>query len=289
MGKELSSSEQSLIEPGRREFVLCNQASKFDITVFTTEDSAAKYKEFKKISSGEANFQTVLNIQRSGLGVPLLLTSFNYLKGKHASIFKYELPEESRLFDKDIDRREICTVWKNRFSTYVRYKFDFALSEDRKFTICLFNHYRLPIGDTTEFPKGTSYRWTHDNRLLTYYKYSLFLLEDSDNSLTDNMDKDKYKLDSYNKLVGRGMRNFFKLPSRKPKDDHIPNCRLGKLECLRIPLLESNKPTAKLVIRTTESDNLDSILSVNEDDVIFLCMSTILKGIEDMNMAAEFL
>lgn len=282
-----SSSEksgESLLEPSRRQFVLCNQHFNGNITIFTSEDSASKYDAFKELTPDQGNFHNILELQKQGLGIPLLRVKFHYFDEKYASVLKYNIPQGNVLFEEKKDNHEICTIRKKLFSSYVRYEFQFDFNDNKRFTVYFFMHYKLPIGDTTPFPNGNSYRWIHSeyHELWLKYSYSLFLLDEDDLSMTENMDQVSGKLDPKNNLVQGNILNLFKFRSRKVKDNLVPNVKLGSLNYSKRKSLGSYQRTAKFVLRSLEeARNLDSTLSVNDTDLMFLCISSILKRHED--------
>ncbi|CUM63865.1 uncharacterized protein PRCAT00001453001 [Priceomyces carsonii] len=145
-------------------------------------------------------------------------------------------------------------------------------------------HYKLSIGDTTPFPDGNSFRWIHSeyHELWLKYSYSLFLIDEDDLSMVENMDQVSGKLDPRNELVQGNILNLFKFRSRKVKDSFIPNVKLGSLNYSKRKSLGSYQRTAKFFLRSLEeARNLESTLSVNDGDLMLLCISSILKRHED--------
>lgn len=284
----------------QRQFIFCNMNLTTDVIAFTSEDSVAKYKSFKKVPESSDNFKHVLNLQQQGIGIPLMEAQFTVMpsfgNGKFASIYKYipPPPNSDRLFDKKRDKYKFCTVRKKAGPHSSRYTFTILPKPDNPsetFEFSIFFHNKLPIADVTKYGGSDKrYRWVHSeyHSILLNFTYSLYSLDEDQTSMIDNMDVNKQKLDNNNPLVYSSVGQFFKFPSRRVKESYLSLVKFGELIHLKEKfIISSFQETAKLLLhieRNEEPINFESANSVSVHELIIICMSYVFKRREEIRL-----
>ena len=284
----------------QRGIIFCNMNMTTDVLTFTSEDSVAKYKSFKKVPADSDNFKHVLDLQRQGIGMPLMEAQFTIMpsfgNGKFVTIYKYIAPppNSGRLFDKKIDRYKFCSVRKKAGPHYSRYTFTILLKPDNPsetFDFSIFFHNKLPIADVTKYGGSDKrYRWVHSeyHPILLNFTYSLYSLDEHQTSMIDNMDAESQKLDKKNPLVNSSFGQLFKFPSKRIKENYLSLVKFGELIHLKEKfIISSFQETAKLLLhieRSTQPINLESTNSVSVHELIIICMSYVFKRREEIRI-----
>lgn len=285
-----------------REFIFCNMNLSNNIVTFVSDDAIRKYKSFKDVPRDSENFKHVLDLQKQGVGLPLLEASFTLApsvgNSKYATIYCFAKPpiDSGRMFDKKKDRYRFCSVYKKRGSHHSRYTFTFYPNPDNpneSFEVSIFINQKLPIADVTKFGNNNDrYRWVHSeyHSLRQDFVFELYMLDNDQPSMVDNMDTAENKLDPRNQLVNGNFKSLFKLRSKKVKDNYLSDTRLGKLFYLKEKYIVSSfQETAKLLLQIPpggEDPNPESTDSVGINELIFCCMSMVFKRQEEIRVEA---
>ncbi|CUM54981.1 unnamed protein product [Debaryomyces tyrocola] len=284
----------------QREIIFCNMNMTTDVLAFTSEDSVAKYKSFKKVPESSGNFGHVLDLQQQGIGMPLMEAQFTIMpsfgNGKFVSIYKCipPPPGSGKLFDKKRDKYKFCSVRKKAGPHYSRYTFKILPKPDNPsetFEFSIFFHNKLPIADVTKYGGSNKrYRWVHSeyHSILLNFTYSLYSLDEHQTSMIDNMDTSSQKLDKKNPLVYSSFGQLFKFPSRKIKENYLSLVKFGELIHLKEKfIISSFQETAKLLLhieRSTQPIDLESTNSVSVHELIIICMSYVFKRREEIRV-----
>ncbi|CAH2353017.1 hypothetical protein CLIB1423_09S00958 [[Candida] railenensis] len=257
----------------------------YEITTFVSQDARTKYKSLKEVKT-----KHVLDLQRSGFAIPLLRTDHSWkslFSHTLLKIFKFVPPplDQDRLFDPKKDRYEFCIVKKWENSSYNRFEFNFTPNPTKKadnFTLFMIYHRRYPIADISPY-KGRRYRWITPKlwSLQMDWAYELHELNEGQDSLIDDLQHDG-KVSKSNPLLGSAWKNSL-LPqvrdnSRFRGREHgvvVYHEKLYKVSPVRFGYSE---PVSANV---GEQRELESINSVSDEALVFLCMVSVLKDVED--------
>lgn len=284
-----------------KEIIFCNLTWSSDVLCFTSSDAFTKYKSFRKIKEGAANFKHVINLQQLGIGLPLMEAQFNQMPGfgntKFATIYKCfaPSPDSNRAFNKKTDKFKFCTIRKKRGTHYSRYTFTILPNQDNlsdTFEFSIFLHNKLPITDVTQI-RGNSnrYRWVRSGLkgLSEDFTYTLYSLDEMQNSMVDNMDTKNQKLDKNNPLVDSKFGDLLKFSKSKIDSLYLSKDKLGELTRLEDRLTMSTLQEGnKLLLHVPQPQdmNLESIDSASLDELIIISMSYVLNRIEEIRIQA---
>ena len=179
-------------------------------------------------------------------------------------------PDAQRLFNRNKDKFNFCTIFKDSKNDYDRYTFKFEpnsqdLSEN--FETYLFMHHNIAISDVPKTGKlNERFRWarTDKNRNLPY-TYTLCMLAAEQPSMVDNMDATNTELDPQNV--------FFTLPPDQHMNLGSPHVIANLIHLSYSRASYAIQRTARLDIKIPKDRrNLESesINSVTMDELILV-------------------
>ncbi|CAK7910260.1 hypothetical protein CAAN1_21S02740 [[Candida] anglica] len=287
---QITSSVTDIIEPlsFSREFIFIDSFFSQNTRVFTSEDALNKYNLFKNSKDGD-QFQTSAALHAQGLALPLLEFEYKYCLafGKHEymSVFRFRPPskEESRLFNKKVDKYLFCSVERTWYASYYKYRLKFypnPQDSTNSFEIILIHHYRNQIVDTSIY-NGTRYRWIHSYScgLRQGWKYALQVLDNDKPSLSDGM-LPNGEVANDNPLLGSNFANLI-LPRRILNNSSFASkVDIGTLLDFKTFLPQPQAKAAIFQFQDNVPINIDSITDVSIDALVFICMSSIIKRVE---------
>lgn len=264
-------------------FVMSEKLLKQNHYVFTSADSMGKYKSFKgvSLSSPRDTHEKVSVFQHQGIGIPLLSANVAWKEtfkiGQTMSIYKFNCPPKTRLFDKKLDKELFCIAKLTTAAQYYRYEFEFVKSKKK---MTFFLHRKRPFGDVCFSGSDIRYRWIHSkySSWRDLYRYDILRLPLTQPSLLDGMDTVRNRLNSSNELVG-GKLAAFGLPTRKVLDSIRCGQAIGGIEYFRNYSWERYSQDATMdvnVPKTLPGADPESILSIDEHTMELLCMGLVL-------------
>ncbi|KAI5965618.1 uncharacterized protein KGF55_000980 [Candida pseudojiufengensis] len=246
-------------------------------TIFVGNKSINKYELFKT----KPNDLKVMKLQNKGIGVPLfqIKPSSNLMSSKYLTFYKHLSYPLSTNFKFDVKNKyfNYCTVEKSDHLGYTSYVFNFtpdssssssSSTTNSNFQVILFSHSILPINDFIY--KGKRLRWIDESNKPFFKRlnqvnwgYKLTTLNSNQPSLCDNWDdvvQSEYYGDSTIAILGEAQSEF----------------ELGKL---RLAELKFND-----IYNNDKNDNsidYNSLYSLNEETLVFICIATVLKNEKD--------
>ena len=256
--------------------------------IFVSKDAAEKYETFRESSN-----EHILELQRNGIGMPLLKTDlpFSPFSSKFLTFSKY-IPNKDGRFDDSKDFHVYCDVRRSIHRGYNTYVFNFIPdpdSPDQNFQIFMFAHSTYPICDYKY--KGQVHRWvdvSSQAKSKSYneikYAFKHTVLNPGQPSLVDNWDGCSNKLDKTK--PNPFLKSMFKLKLttglRLPKPEYFgKHCPafLGEQRArfrtgygqVKIDDLYSTDPNV----------NYESVLSMHDDALVLVCVATVLKKQKD--------
>ncbi|KAI5955249.1 hypothetical protein KGF54_001810 [Candida jiufengensis] len=270
--------------------VINNRSWTDNFRIFVSKDSSEKFDAFKN-NTTDSN---VMDLKRQGVGIPLLkvLVPHNPITTKFLTFRRY-YPNPDGPFDIDKHFYEFCTVKKHYHIGYDSYVFDFKPDKDTdkgNFQITMFSHSRFPVHDYMY--NGERHRWI-DETFIDYFKklfqvkfgFKHTILVPDQPSLCDNWDGKSHKLDKTkeNPFLASFLKQKFNFKTRVPKPEYYgTRCSaiLGEPEAyFKLGFAEVRIDD----LYNTESDvNYDSILSINQDALVLICIATVLKRQKDI-------
>ncbi|KAK6869075.1 hypothetical protein K6H11_003852 [Candida tropicalis] len=256
--------------------------------VFVSEDAFVKFNKFKGNTSDEVTY-----MQQQGFAIPL----FKVIAPLHnhadpVLTFKKFTPTNNHPFDADKDFYNYCTVSQIRYSAYTTHILKFKPDPNdarTKFRVYVFSHTILPISDYIY--KGVKHRWVEETLSESFnqqqglrYGFRHTVLQPHQVSLTDNWDGKSNILDSVkrNPYIQGHLSRRFSLSSRYPISEYY-GWTTSEVLC---GTLERYYPSFSGV-RIVDSRGLDksieyeSILSLQEDDLVIICIASVLKWDKD--------
>ncbi|RCK59072.1 hypothetical protein Cantr_07390 [Candida viswanathii] len=258
--------------------------------IFISLDSARKFSAFKNSANPD-----VISLQEQGFGVPVFKAITNSVPflSKYITFRKYT-PTNLRPFDVDRDYFEFCVVRRYAHVGYDTYVFEFHPDlgdKTREFTLMMFSHSQLPIHDYLY--KGVKHRWvdeTHGKgfrkRWSMKFGFKHTILDPAQPALTDNWDGKSDKLDKEKKknaYLGGYLRNMFSVSAKYAKAEYYgPLCSdtLGEEEHY------FTRGFAELRVDDVGNPDLnvnyETIFSLKEDDLVSICVATVLKRQKDI-------
>lgn len=265
--------------------------------IFVSEDASNKFDAFKKSKNPE-----IIQLQEQGIGVPLFkaVTSYIPLATKFITFRRY-VPTNLHPFDIDKDYYDYCIVKRKLHVGYDSYIFEFTPDPKQpklNFQVILFSHSILPIHDYIY--KGERHRWIDESNLRGFkarwqvkYGFKHTYLIDGQPALTDNWDgkSDKLNKDKKNPYLDNFLKMKLSVLSRFPKQEYYgPHCTdtLGEAEAffklgyaeLKIDDLGRGIPEGDDV--NGVDVNYESIFSIPEDELVTICIATVLKRQKDI-------
>lgn len=294
-----SVSHKSNVDKIYRKFVVYNEAYLGDVISFVSEDAHDDYELFMSTDSSDSSEQqsSSSDTQRSGIALPLLSTQHHLLASlispRYMSIYRYRVPPENRVFDKLTDRYLFCEVTRRRRLHYHVYEFKFTpnpLDDSENFNIFMVHHRRCKIADISLF-NGHRYRWIAEDiwSLRSNWNYQLHKLKDGQLSLFDNFDEQRSRISKKNELA-RSKKRKTKNQKAELSGEEVgvvvnTQANYKKRNPANFCLLELSpnlvSDSAINVSSEYYTKNRDSITSVSTDSLVFLCMASIFKCIED--------
>lgn len=247
------------------------------------------YCKTKDLPEGCEEYNLILQKQYNGQAIPLLEVKFSKSKTfgskKLFTIDKFlSVPRESnRLFDKSIDRYTFCSVYKSSGKKYNKYTFKFEPDPrdlSKTFETYLYYHSKAHFGDIPNITNHwEKFRWILTNKYPKHkYTYSLFLLDDGQPSMTDNMDTSKMELDPKNVLIqskpwmDKTLHSSNEVATLLHLSDNHATRGIRQVACLRIHKSD--------YLQGLESD---SIYSLSTEELTFITTSIASKYTSEKN------
>ncbi|CAH2351758.1 hypothetical protein CLIB1423_04S05292 [[Candida] railenensis] len=296
--QHLTSNEHNVNKIDRK-FVVYNEPYSGDVISFVSEDAHDDYELFLSTNTSDSSEQqsSSSDTQRSGIALPLLSTQHHLLASlispRYMSIYRYQIPPESRVFDKLADRYLFCEVKRRRRFKYHVYEFKFTpnpLDDNENFKIFMVHHRRYKFADISLF-NGHRYRWIAEDiwSLRSNWNYQLHQLKDGQRSLFDNFDEEKARISKKNELARSTKRKTKKRKAELSGEEVgiVVNTqanykkRMPANFCLQEPSPELLPDRAINLTSDYYAKHRDSINSVSTESLVFLCMASIFKCIED--------
>ncbi|KAI5965620.1 uncharacterized protein KGF55_000982 [Candida pseudojiufengensis] len=258
--------------------------------LFVSKDASEKFDAFKKQSTSPH----IIDLQRQGIGIPLLkaIVPLNPATTKFLTFRRY-YPNLDGPFDVDKNYYDFCVVRKHYHIGYNSYVFNFVPDRNdasKNFSVTLFSHSTYPIHDYLY--NGQKHRWVDESYI--HYFAKLFqvkfgfkhtILLPNQPSLCDNFDgkSDKLTKSKDNPFLSSYFKSKFNFKTRVPKPEYYgPICsaivgeaeqyfKLGYAE-IKIDDMRNFDPSV----------DYNSILSVDEDVLVMICIATVLKRQKDI-------
>ncbi|KAK6455411.1 uncharacterized protein RJT20DRAFT_147983 [Scheffersomyces xylosifermentans] len=286
-------------------FMICNKTFSDDLVAFVSEDSIEMFNTFKERTKGDPLSPAAIHAreqQSKGLGVPLLkVKSHNFHVNKFLTIQIYFIDKEkinSRGFKEKEDLYDFCIITKYMHVEYTTYVLKFTpdpIDRSQDFEIVIFVHSVLPVNDYIY--KNDRYRWIQESATWgKRHNYTNLLLQPDQHALTDNWNRETYKLDKQidpkNPLIGGYLKKVFSTSSRKRSKEYYSSIQLGVLEQNEEDyIFGSYRHRAQYITGDNYTPNdgtvdYESINSVNLDALTRLCMAILFKRREDIIEAA---
>ncbi|CAH2353021.1 hypothetical protein CLIB1423_09S01046 [[Candida] railenensis] len=279
------------------DYMCYNENFSSEILTFVSQDARAKFKALKG-SEGQ-NFDHALELQREGFAMPLLRTDHHTFAALHStrymSFYKFIPPpvSENRLFDRKKDKFKFCEATKERCASYYKYELKFTPDPQdpkKNFSLYMIDHHRYPIKDISLY-NGQRLRWVADNSWRrSKWSYTLNILRENQPSLIDDLDSNG-RVNKNNPLLGNAWKNNL-LPMTKPREDFVGDQIGVALETSdyyhSIQCLPPLRFAFSDIIKGEKGEHhTESINSVSQDSLVFLCMTSIIKRIEDIKENAR--
>lgn len=161
---------------------------------FSPYDEISEIENHPSLQDEEVSFTSykyAIELQKEGFGMPLFELKFGSMCN-FATINRFVTPPPhlEKPFDKCIDKYKVCSVYKKRGLHYSSYIFTIYPNDlTQTIEIRLFKHHKLPLADVIRLDTKEIYRWIHSeyHLYLLDYRYSLFVLDNSQLSMTDSM------------------------------------------------------------------------------------------------------
>lgn len=245
--------------------------------VFSSEENLRLYKQFKGKSVSDNLFPLAKQTQNQSKGMPLLVQRRGYGIGlgdiSFLKIYQCLPSPESRdrLYDK-VDDFLFAEVKKRAFPSYDRFRLKFESTE-----IVMILHRRYPIAD---FQVGQNrYRFVRDRSLIGpdgYFSSDLYLLDQNQDCLVDNLTKD-LKVNKNNKLLGNSARNLLLPVSFKPLADFISPYQLGQLVNTIFLGIGMERRDCTLSLVSNGVRDFDDNSKVEFEAIVIICASLVLN------------
>lgn len=266
-----------------RQFLVTNGMISDGLKVFVSEEALQSYRTVKDMPYDDDLFERVKMKQNQGKGMPLIRVKESWGIKSYISIYKCLSSPESgdRLYD-EVDDVLIAKVAKNKYGSYTRYRLTTEEGE-----ILMYRHHKHPITDILYGAKR--FRYVEDNILAFgegHFMYELFLLDEKQASLVDDLDEDQ-KVKSSNPLLGNFFKNFFSFKDFHNRNMYSFNQKRGFLRSTRIRTMirGSDQDTACISLLVPSDALFETNASVENESFMLLCTGLVLKFHEDAKQA----
>lgn len=266
--------------------------------IFISRDSYEKYNVFRKSQN-----QDIPVIQQQGVGIPLfkVINTFFSIGTTFLTFRKYCPPPLDsqgvpQRFDPKRDYHEFCIVKKRFHVGYDSYIFEFHPDpydlKKRNFTFTMFSHSVLPIHDYIY--KDERHRWIDESRMeeivsLWQVKYGFkhTVLRPDQPSMCDNWDgqNDKLVKSTPNPLLNGLWKKKLSVRAHYPElSQYGQHCSAILGEAANWFQLGYAEVKVDDIYNNLNGNNVnyESILSVNEDALVMICVATVLKRQKDI-------
>lgn len=266
--------------------------------VFVSQDAANKYDAFKRSKHNDA-----VKLQQQGYGIPLFKVDTPFISfNKKFLTFRKYIPTCDNPFNEKCDFYDYCLVTKTSHSGYDTYNFEFTPDSNKpwlNFRVVMFSHTFLPIHDYIF--RGRKHRWIDESTLLSQKENQLnmisvfkhTILSPNQVSLTDNWDgicdllnreiENPYLVDnveSYSSL-SFGSTNY--RYQRSPKPEYYGR-NFSNSQSMSDPVIKttSNEINIGDISNRNDKINYESIFSLDEEDLVMICIAATLKRQKDI-------
>ncbi|EER35556.1 predicted protein [Candida tropicalis MYA-3404] len=271
--------------------------------IFVSDDAAKKYKAFKKNKNREN-----LALQQQGYGVPLfkVVRSFVPFSKKFLTFRRY-IPSNLHAFEENSDMYDYCSVAKTSHLGYDSYIFEFVPDPTMpwlNFRVVMFSHSILPISDY--FFRGRKHRWIDESSLLSSNTkqegftggFRHTILSPHQVSLTDNWDGmgDVLSREIVNPYLSDDFDRYSSLPLGSTNIGGQGNLKpeyygrnFSRIHRIVQPTVTTTSNEVRIgdVNNRRDDVNYETIFSVDEEELVMICMATTLKRQKDIKRKIE--